>query len=399
MLTLIAEATLRSSVLMGSVWLLVRLCRIRDVHVEKLIWTVVAAASLAMPALIWAVGTAQIRLPILPTPVAGSIDTLAAVQAAPRPLGALVLVLYGLGVAVFVTRFAIGLLVGVRMCRKAQKLPGHRDSSLDVRISADIQSPASFGATVLLPPSSTVWDPLTLQAVLAHEREHIRNHDCHRLWLAALCRAVFWFNPLMHWLHHRLATLVELTSDEAAIAAIADRGDRAAYVRILLQVAVGGQPLQATVPMATGSTLSRRLRLLLASDRPSAKLPATRRILLGGAVLLLVAVVSACASRPLVLTGADASVLTVINGPGAVSLREFYPDMLRRQHIQGRALVRITVDATGRVIHAGIVTENPVGVGLGAAAMRLAREYQFDNSLHRTVITTLPVKFVLAPGA
>ncbi len=393
MLTLIAEATLRSSVLVGSVWLLLRLCRIRDVHIEKLIWTMVAAASLAMPALILAVATVAIPISFLPTPIAGTFDTLAAAQAATRPLGAAALVLYGLGVAVLVTRFAIGLLAGVRMCREAQMVPGHGARSLDVRISAAIQSPASFGSIVLLPPDSAAWDPLTMQAVLAHEREHIRNHDCRRLWLAALCRAVFWFNPVMHWLHHRVATLVELTSDEAAIAAIADRGDRGAYVRILLQVAAGGKPFQATVAMATASTLARRLRLLLASDRPSAKLPASRKMLLGAAVLSLLAVVSACASRPLVLTAADLSALTVSNGPPASSLGEFYPEMLRRQHVQGKALVRITVDAKGHVIHADIVTENPAGVGLGAAAMRLARAYQFDNSLHRTVITTLPVKF------
>jgi beta-lactamase regulating signal transducer with metallopeptidase domain len=187
-----------------------------------------------MPGLIWAIATAAIPLELLPARIAGPFAALAAPRAAARPLGTVVLVLYGLGAAVFAATLSVGLLTGVRMCRRARKMPAHWDSALDARISADIQSPVSFGSIILLPPCSAAWDPRMVHAVLAHEREHVRHHDCYRLWLATLCRAVFWFNPLIHWLHRRLAILIELTSDEAAIAAIADHGDRAAYAGILL---------------------------------------------------------------------------------------------------------------------------------------------------------------------
>jgi TonB family protein len=72
---------------------------------------------------------------------------------------------------------------------------------------------------------------------------------------------------------------------------------------------------------------------------------------------------------------------------------------LRRRNIQGLVIVRITVDAGGHVVDTRIVAETPAGVGLGAAAQRVARSYQFANRLHRPVVTSLPIKFALQRSA
>ena len=89
----------------------------------------------------------------------------------------------------------------------------------DVRLSARVRSPATFGTTILLPVDAHAWPADRLDAVLAHERAHVRSRDGYWSWLAQLHAAVFWFNPLGWWLQRRLEALAETTSDDAVVAA------------------------------------------------------------------------------------------------------------------------------------------------------------------------------------
>ena len=66
----------------------------------------------------------------------------------------------------------------------------------DVRISARVRSPATFGTTILLPVDAHAWPADRLDAVLAHERAHVRSRDGYWSWLAQFHAAIFWFNPL-----------------------------------------------------------------------------------------------------------------------------------------------------------------------------------------------------------
>jgi TonB family protein len=101
----------------------------------------------------------------------------------------------------------------------------------DIRLSAELSSPATFASTILLPEGAADWTESTRAAVLAHEGAHVHNRDFLVLAVAGIYRAVFWFNPLAWWLPRRLALLAEHASDDAAVAAI---GDRAAYASLLL---------------------------------------------------------------------------------------------------------------------------------------------------------------------
>jgi hypothetical protein len=156
---------------------------------------------------------------------------------------------------------------------------------MDARVSAAIRSPASFASTVLLPSTYETWDSATLASVLAHEQAHIRNWDCYRLWLAALYRAAFWFDPLAHWLHWRLRVLSELTSDEAAAAVV---GDRAAYAATLERMATSHRFLASTVPMAYAPSLARRLRRLLSEQGSWRPLARSWNVLLMTVVFVMV---------------------------------------------------------------------------------------------------------------
>jgi len=397
MLTFLIEALTRSSVLIVAVWVLLRLCRIRHAGSEKFAWTLVAAALLLMP-LLMAATAAGTMLPVAMWPAQLTVSTgvLAELPPAAQALGSLVIAVYLVGVAAFAVRLLAGLLRGARLCQGAQAVSGWGEG-VQVRLSAKVQAPVSFGSTVLLPTASISWDAGTLRAVLAHEREHIRNHDGYRLWLASLCRAVYWFNPLVHWLHRRLAVLAELTSDAAAVEAI---GDRSTYLQVLMRMAGAGTSPEVLVPMASRANLPLRMRQLLTPGEQSVCPSAPYQALLGSTVVLLSALACGCSAKPLVLTGpAAAAALQPGQTPSAAQLEGFYPPLLRRQHIQGRVIVRITVDAAGHVVDTRVVAETPAGAGLAAAAQKVARSYRFDNTLHRPVITTLPIKFELHRSA
>ena len=390
MLTFIIEAAVRSSALIAAVWVFLKVSRMCDLSTEKRAWTVVVAASLAMPLLMWSVVVGAMTLEVMPAPLADSIGSFTGLPNEEHPLTEVLLVVYLLGVGTFAGRLGVGLLKGAHLRRQARPVPAG-EAGLDVRVSTQVQSPVSFGSTVLLPACSADWDPYTLRAVLAHEREHVRNRDSFRLWVASLCRAVFWFNPLVHWLYRRLAILIELTSDVAASRAV---GDRSAYVNVLLKLATGTPTLQVGVPMVMRATLPERIRELLAPGDLPVPSSAKRNALFGSIVLILTTMMAACGAKPVTGAAADAA-LHVTQHPTGDELKKFYPRKLRQQHIEGMVLVRLTVDASGRVVKTRIVKETPAGVGLGEAAESVAREYRFDNSLHRPVSTNLPVKFKL----
>ena len=86
--------------------------------------------------------------------------------------------------------------------------------------------PVTFGIqqpSILLPATWREWEPVELDAVLAHEISHVARRDALAERLSLLHRAIFWFSPLAWWLDHRLAELAEEASDDAALAAGADR--------------------------------------------------------------------------------------------------------------------------------------------------------------------------------
>ncbi len=55
----------------------------------------------------------------------------------------------------------------------------------------------------------------TLQSIIIHERQHIKNHDQFWLLLMTLIQRLFWFNPFVHLLVAKLRMATELRCDEA----------------------------------------------------------------------------------------------------------------------------------------------------------------------------------------
>lgn len=175
--------------------------------------------------------------------------------------------LYSAVAGALLLRILLGLSIALRIWRRAEPLAGN--SGAPIRVSRDLATPVTIGSTVILPASSTDWEPAKLRIVLAHEQAHIRQRDFYLQVLAALHAAAFWFSPLGWWLQRKLSELGEALSDRAGLA---ESSSAAAYAQILLEFAA--QPRNSLfsglvagpltgVPMARTSNLSRRIERIL----------------------------------------------------------------------------------------------------------------------------------------
>jgi hypothetical protein len=310
MLALLLEAALRSLALGGVVWLGLKLLRVRDPRAHMTSWTVVLAASLAMPLIMhWVTLTLPYAAP--PSPLAkivwatspAPLDAVPSAQGPPpsppaepghaaltdgvampatpaaqardwrdapgvRWLQADWLVLatsvYALVAGVLLLRLMIGIALTWRLVRASRPINDAPGSN--VRVCDVVGTPVTFASTILLPPECSEWSPVKRQAVLLHERSHVVHGDCYVLLLAALNRAVFWFSPFAWWQLARLAELAEMISDDAAIEEIADRHS---YAHILLDLAGQMRGASAGLAMARASTVRQRVeRILAASAAP-----------------------------------------------------------------------------------------------------------------------------------
>jgi len=307
MLEFLGQAALRTLLLAAIVQLGLGLLRIERPQLRLIAWTVVLAASLAMPVLQRATPLRLSVLPNLPGAAlteAASPQRQASVSQASMPapaedvtapamaipwLEALYLLIGG----ILLLRLTVGIALSLRLLGKAA--PVHPDWAADahVRISRDVVAPVTVANVVLLPSDAVNWPAAMREAVLAHERAHIARRDFAMLLASQVNRAVFWFSPLSWWLHRRLAALAELASDDQAMAAT---GDRPGYAEVLLEMGRRSGPRLRGLAMARPATLAYRIERVL-SDRvtTSPVSPIQQVVLAVGAASLSIV---AASSRP-----------------------------------------------------------------------------------------------------
>ena len=328
MLALLAESALRSLLLGGAVWAGLKLLRVRNPHVQMTAWTMVLVASLAMPALMRLVTVTLVAPPaplaeiMWPAPgapaqaeqlapdltqppefapaaearaVSPSRDSMTdAVERQAPDWRMLATVAYVLVAGVLLLRLLIGLVLTWRLARAARPVRAGWTGGTDVRVSDVVGVPVTFGSTILLPSEYVGWGPAKRRAVLTHEAAHVAHGDFYVLVLAALNRAVFWFNPFAWWQLVRLAELAEIISDDAALEAVADRPS---YAGILIELARRVQRAPAALAMARPCTVRQRVERILAARALPARLGWRRRMLVAGALVPLVALCAATIAR------------------------------------------------------------------------------------------------------
>src|SRR6202051_275155 len=275
MLEALLGAALRTVLLALLVELCLRALRVRHPQLLLAAWTAVLAASLAMPMMQrYALITVPVAidLPVSFADLPGGASPAMAVADAAPPAVAVhggtawrlwLMGFYLIGAGAMLVRLLVGVVLSWNLVRTARPIPDAWAAGGHVRISAAISAPVTVGGSIVLPTDCVGWAVATQRAVLAHERAHVAGGDFYLLLFSQFNRAMFWFNPLSWWLHGRLASLAELTSDDAAMDAL---GDGPGYAAILLEMARRSVPVRGAVAMARPNTVCRRIERILAQD-------------------------------------------------------------------------------------------------------------------------------------
>jgi beta-lactamase regulating signal transducer with metallopeptidase domain len=214
--SLFVECTVRAALIAAATAVVLRTIGIKPAAARHMAWTSVMLTMLVLP--IWTALGPKTPIRLLP-PVEwhGSIETtrqnvlpysvrlteMRQVKASgSHSTGqnwtwqSLLLIVYGIGACGLLARLAIGTARTHRLRTRANVRDGKG-------ISSECTRPITVGwldPVVILPKDCQEWTPQQLDAVLTHEREHVRRRDPLIQWLALVNRALFWFHPLSWWL-------------------------------------------------------------------------------------------------------------------------------------------------------------------------------------------------------
>ena len=328
MLLVLLDSAVRSLLLGFVVWVLLKGARLSDTRTETAIWTAVLVAALLMPML--SRNVPGLAMPVPHLPAAASPTGLLSLHPDSLPSGIWQLpelgwlvdrartcftVIYFLGFCVNATRLALGLLLALRLYRRATPVRAAWAHARNIRVTAGVRSPVSLARTILLPTDYGEWNPVKRNAILAHEESHIARGDFFVQLVARLHCTVFWFSPFAWWLQTKLAEIAETASDEAAVRRL---NDRATYAEILVDVSRRAQKSPLTVAMAKSSFIERRIERIL-SDAPMRSLSLPQRMLsVVSLAILAIAVAAAKAAIDPIVGAPRAEVATVAKTPVAL---------------------------------------------------------------------------------
>lgn len=280
-MNLLFECSIRAVLIAAAVGSVLALFRIASASARHRAWCGVLGAMLFLPAfLTWG---PQAALRVLP-PLAELpwVDTSTSPIVVPGPLVAQPVALprpaevpkepmtpafwfaaaYGLVASGMLIRLLMGSV-------RAKSVLGRATPEQGFLSSPECVCPITMGwfrPAVVVPASWREWPAGELDAVLTHEREHVRRRDPLILWVAALNRSVFWFHPLAWWLERHLASLAEEACDAAVVASGHDPADYSEYLihqaRAVQQA--GARILPQGAAMVERSPLEKRIHRLLA---------------------------------------------------------------------------------------------------------------------------------------
>lgn len=272
------------------------------------------------------------------------------------------------GTVVLAVRIASGHVRVARLLREA----GRKDVT-----PADVSVPVAAGiwhAKILLPRESESWPAERLDAVLCHERAHIRRHDLQTLLLAELACAVYWFHPLVWMVAARLRREQEdACDDEVILSGFAPD----LYAEALLAAARTFTSTElAGCYMTTRKAFPMRVARLLRDDLPRAAHASTLRgsaVLFAG-VALAVGLLNGQAQSPdsagVYRMGAGISAPRVLqkSEPG-------YTEEARDAKIEGAVVLSIVIGVDGKARDINIL--KGLGSGLDEKAVDAVQKWQF----------------------
>jgi hypothetical protein len=261
----LAEWALRSSILILSGAALLRIVRVKDPSIRLAAWIAVLCGSMVLPALVTTLPSVMPnalprvlpnvlrqmpQLAVMHTAPRPAMDPRVAHEAAPAPISKVASrqdsgaskpfnwVVAAVGVYILVAgALLLRLCAGLAMSRRllgTSRATGRQTEGIEIRESDSLAAPAALGvvgSVIVLPSDWREWDGAKLEAVVAHERSHVRRNDPAVQLLSAIHRALLWHSPLSWFLHRRIVRVAEEASDDAAVSATRDR---ASYAEVLL---------------------------------------------------------------------------------------------------------------------------------------------------------------------
>jgi beta-lactamase regulating signal transducer with metallopeptidase domain len=193
-----------------------------------------------------------------------------------------------------VVAFAAMLLVEAARIRRIIA-DGHaiaRRRRVRVLSSQAVCVPFSFwlpGLHFIVLPSDLILRPADLRMAIRHEGQHHRQLDTRLTYAYQLLRALFFWNPAVHWLYKSVAELQEFSCDEALIAQ--RKVSAHAYCSCLIRVAESTLKQQrmsicaGMLGAAGPGILKNRIEAVLAGGSSAGRAPAA--MAMSGAVLVL----------------------------------------------------------------------------------------------------------------
>jgi beta-lactamase regulating signal transducer with metallopeptidase domain len=273
----------QSTLFCGGAWLITLALRPNSAALRHWIWLLASLKFLVPFSLLFYVGS-YIGLPVarsadVPPLMLG--DALQSVSVLVSPTGALrpesgaaslalvvLLAIWAGGVLLVGARWLLALRAANSLVRAARPAPG---ALADARITdADIEPAVArvFHPVVLLP--AALLGRLTqreIDAVLAHEHEHIARHDNLKDSFHRLVETLFWFHPAVWWIGRQMLEERERACDEAVLASGHDGGEYASGILTVCRHCSAGAAVTAT---ATSGNLTQRVRYILGDGRPAA---------------------------------------------------------------------------------------------------------------------------------
>jgi len=259
-------------------------------------------------------------------------------------------------------------------------------------VSPEIRVPATFGLrrpAILLPPGFDALPADQQRAVACHEMIHVRRRD----WLFSLAEegvgTLFWFHPAVAWALGRIRLAREQTVDRGVVALT--RAPRP-YLEALVELARSAS--RAPAPAALflkESHLKKRVDLLLEEVSMSrARLTVT--VAASTAALVLTAGLAVWAF-PLVAAAEKGREGKTARPPRPIhSVPVAYPEKAKEDRIEGDVVLEITIEKSGAVSNAVVVSGPEL---LAPAAVAAVRQWRYESSRVGPMTARVTVRFTL----
>ncbi len=283
----------------------------------------------------------------------------------------------------------------VEILRRAEKSAGIR-LPISLRSSETSLEPGIFGIRrpLLLWPTGISQHLLDahVEAILAHEVQHVRRRDNLAAATHMVVEAIFWFHPLVWWLGARLVEERERACDEAVLRL---GNPPEIYAESILKTCefCVGSPL-ACVSGVTGADLKQRIVRIM-TQRSVNKLGFLKKLLLvamgTGAIgapiiagLIKAPVATAQSARAMMGSASkkatDSQQIYHVGGDVSAPKLVYAPDpeyteKARRAKYQGVCVISTVVDAQGNPTQVEVVQR--LGMGLDEKAIEAVKQYKF----------------------